>query len=130
MYFSGWLATLVVIAALVVVALLLTALFWLGIILAALAAVIWFNFFVLPKIATRTRIPQLVLAAALLPIAAAVGLGLAGTSGAIAGATVWLLGVALPRALLWRMRRRLRQAQIHTDKPVRVIDTRFTSRSR
>ena len=129
MYFSGWRATLLVLAALVVLGLLLTALFWLGLLLAALGAVIWFNLFVLPRVSRRTRIPEVALAAALLPISAAVGLGVAGTGGLIAGATVWLLGVAVPRGLLWRMRRRLRQAQAQSDKSVRVIDTRFTSRN-
>jgi hypothetical protein len=129
MYVTGWRAALLVVAALVVVGLLLTALFWIGLALAALAAVAWLNLYVLPRIELRTRIPQLVLAAALLPLAAAIGLALAGTGGVVAGCCVWLLGVAAPRALLWRLRRRLRQAQNQSNKPVRVIDTGFTSRT-
>jgi hypothetical protein len=127
MYFSGWRAILIMLTALVAVALLLTALFWLGVLLAALAAVAWFNIFLLPGVSVRTRIPELLIAAALLPIAAALGLGLAGTGGLIGGCAVWLLGVAVPRGLLWQMRRRLRSRTPHA--PVRILDTRFTSRN-
>src|SRR5947209_1092731 len=107
MRFTGWRATAAVVGVVVVIALLLTALFWLGVLIAALGVVIWFNLFLLPSIALRTRIPLVVLCAALLPIAAGAGFGIAGTGGLIAGASIWLLGVALPRVLLWRLRRRL-----------------------
>jgi len=128
MYLSGWRAGLVAITALVIVALLLTALFWLGILLAALAVVAWFNIFLLPNLSRRTHIPELILAIALLPIAAAIGLGLASISGVIAGCCIWLLGVAAPRAVMWRMRRRLKGYARKRD--LRIIDTRFeTTRS-
>ena len=131
MRLTGWRPALVVVAALVVLALLLTALFWIGVLLAGLAVIAWFNIFLLPSIAFRTRIPQLVLAAALLPIAAAIGLGLAGSGGLIAGCSVWLLGVALPRLVLWRVRRRFanRMATDPRLRAMRVIDTQFSSRN-
>lgn len=128
MYFSGWRAGLLVIAAVIIVALLLTALFWLGVLLAALAAVAWLNIFLLPNVSRRTRIPELILAIALLPIAAAIGLGLAGTGGIIAGCYIWVLGVAGPRLAMLQMRRRLRAYSRKRD--LRVIDARFeTTRS-
>lgn len=128
MYFSGWRAGLLVIAAVIIVALLLTALFWVGVLLAALAAVAWLNIFLLPNVSRRTRIPELILALALLPIAAAIGLGLAGTGGIIAGCCIWVLGVAGPRLAMLRMRRRLRAYSRKRD--LRVIDARFeTTRS-
>jgi len=127
MYFSGWRATIILVAGLVVLALLLTALFWLGILLAVLAAVAWFNIFLLPRLAYRTRIPELVLAVALLPISAAAGLGLAGTSGIVAGCSIWVLGVALPRVVMWRLRRRLsRRTRLSSS---RVIDTRYSTKN-
>jgi hypothetical protein len=126
MMFTGWRATALVLLALVVVALLLTALFWIGVLIAALAVVAWFNIFLLPSIAFRTRIPQLLLALALLPIAAAAGLGLAGTGGLVAGCAIWVLGVALPRAALWRLRKRF--AERNDRRALRVIDTTFSSR--
>jgi len=128
MYFSGWRAGLLVIVALVIVALLLTALFWLGVLLAALAAVAWLNIFLLPNVSRRTHIPELILGIALLPIGAAIGLGLAGTGGIIGGCCIWVLGVAGPRVAMWRMRRRLRDYSGKRD--LRVIDARFeTTRS-
>ena len=131
MIFTGWRAAIVVLIVLVVVALLLTALFWLGIVLAALAAVVWFNIFLLPSIAYRTRIPQLVLAGALLPIAAAAGLGLAGTGGLIGGCSIWLLGVAVPRLILWRVRRRIAKRIAANERlgSPQIIDTRFSSKN-
>lgn len=119
---SGWRASVAIIAALVIVALLLTALFWLGVLLATLAAVAWFNVFLLPSVSARTRIPQLILALALLPILAAIGYGLAGTVGLIGGSAVWALGVAIPRAALWRLSRRV-------DRRLTIIDARFSSRT-
>jgi hypothetical protein len=121
---SGWRAAILVIAALVVVALLLTALFWLGVLLVTIAACVWFNLALLPRVSARTRIPQLILAAALLPILAAIGYGLAGTAGVIGGSLVWLFGIAVPRAALWRFSRRLdRRRELTT------IDAQYSSRT-
>src|SRR5579863_9856409 len=63
---SGWRLAVVVVIALVVLALLLTAIFWLAIALAALAAVAWFNWLLLPRLAVRLHAPLLLLALALL----------------------------------------------------------------
>jgi hypothetical protein len=130
MVLTGWRAALVLIVGLVLAALLLTALFWIGLGLAALGVVVWFNLLLLPRLATRTRIPELVLAAALMPLLGAAGLAVAGTTGLIVGCSIWVLGVALPRALVWRYRRRLeRQRQFDPQlHPVRIIDTEFTTR--
>jgi hypothetical protein len=131
MVVTGWRAALLLVVGLVVLAALLIALFWLGLGLAALAVVVWFNLGLLPRLAARLRVRELVLAAALMPLLAAAGLALAGTGGLVAGCAIWLLGVALPRALLWRFRRRLeRQRQLDPNlQPVRVIDADFTSRT-
>jgi hypothetical protein len=129
MYFGRWRTSLLVISALVLLALLLTALFWLGLLLAALALVAWFNIFLLPRVAFRSRIPELLLAAALLPIAAAIGLWLAGTGGLVAGCTVWVLGVASPRVVMWRLRRRFSRSLATDPRGTRIIDTRYTSRN-
>ena len=131
MVLTGWRAALVLIVGLVLVAVLLTALLWLGLVLVALGVVVWFNLVLLPRLAARARVPELVLAAALVPLLAAVGLAVAGTSGVLVGCSIWVLGVALPRALLWRYRRRLeRRRQVDPQlHPVRIIDTEFTTRT-
>lgn len=126
---SGWRAAVVVAITLLVLAVLLTALFWLGVLVAALAVVAWFNIFLLPNIAWRSHIPELVLAVALLPIMAAAGLGLAGTTGVIGGSGLWLLGVAFPRGLIWRLRRRVRHHLSNSQelRTTRVVETTFRS---
>ena len=119
---SGWRATVAISVALLVLVLLLTALFWLGVLLATVAAVAWLNIFLLPSVSARTHIPQLILAVALMPILAAIGYGLGGTVGLIAGSLVWIAGVAAPRAVLWRLRRRV-------DRRLNTVDARFSSRT-
>lgn len=129
MVISGWRAALWVVVGLVIVSLVLAAVFWIGVLLAAVALVGWFNLLVLPRVARRLRAPQLVLAIALLPLLAAAGFVLAGLSGVLAGGAVWTVGVALPRAVLWRLRGRLfgsRPARGETRlERVRVVDARF-----
>ena len=107
MVVSGWRAGLLVLVGLVLVGVLLAAVFWIGVLLAVLASVGWVNLILLPRLALWSRIPQLILAFALLPLLALCGFALAGQSGIVAGGVIWGLGVALPRAALWRMRRRL-----------------------
>lgn len=126
---SGWRAAIAVVVALLVLAVLLTALFWLGVLLAALAVVAWLNIFLLPNFAARSHIPELVLAVALLPIMAAAGLGLSGTTGLIVGSALWLLGVAFPRALLWRLRTRVNRhlSESQELRSTRVVETTFRS---
>lgn len=104
---SGWRAALVILAVLVLLAVLLTAIFWLAIALAVLVAVAWFNWLLLPRLALRLRVPLLVLAVALLVPLAGLGYLASGMTGALEGGAIWLLGVAVPRALLWRYRGRL-----------------------
>ena len=117
-FVSGWRAALVVVAAVVLVALLLTAIFWLAIALVALAAVAWFNVLLLPRLAVRLHVPLLALTIGLVAPLAGVGYLLGGTSGAVAGLAIWLLGVALPRAALARYQRRLDQRR---NEPVTII---------
>ena len=103
----GWRAALIVVTVLVLIALVLAAIFWLALAVAAVLAVAWFNLLLLPRIAARLHIPQLVLAIALIVVLTGAGFLLAGIPGAIEGAAIWLLGVATPRAVMWRLRRRL-----------------------
>jgi hypothetical protein len=129
MVFSGWRAVLLVLAALLLVSLLLVAVFWIGVLLAVLAAVGWFNLLLLPRLAVRLRVPAVALAIGLLPLLGGGGLALAGLSGVVAGCSVWAIGVALPRVVLWRLRRRIRHGvgggtQL---RRVRVIDAEFSS---
>jgi hypothetical protein len=107
MAIHGWRAALIVVTALVLIALVLAAIFWLALAIAAVLAVAWFNLLLLPRIAARLRIPQLVLAVALILVLTGAGYLLAGITGAIEGAAIWLVAVAAPRAVMWRMRRRL-----------------------
>jgi hypothetical protein len=130
MVFSGWRAALWLLAALLIVGLVLTAVFWIALLLAVLAAVAWFNLLLLPSVAARLRTPELVLAIALLPVLAAGGLASAGLSGVVAGCSVWVVGVALPRAVMWRLRRRLGHKAgigLRRLRAVRVIDSGFGS---
>lgn len=121
MAISGWRAAALLILGLLVVSLLLAAVFWIGVLLAILALVGWVNLLLLPGLALRLRVPQLVLAIALLPLLAAAGLAVAGTGGVVAGCCVWAVGVALPRAALRRLRRRVRLGETRLSR-VRVID--------
>jgi hypothetical protein len=129
MVFSGWRAVLWLLAALLLVSVLLAAVFWIGVLLAVLAAIVWLNLILLPRVAARFRAPELVLAVALLPVLAAGGMALDGVGGVVVGSAGWAIGVALPRVVLWRLRRRLGQgAGSGTGlRRVRVIDARFTS---
>jgi hypothetical protein len=124
MVFSGWRAAVLLVAALLVLSLLLAAVFWIGVLLAIVAAVGWLNLLLLPRLATRVRLPELVLAVGLLPVLGVAGLLLAGGGGVVAGGSVWVLGVALPRAVLWRLRRRLWHAGSRGIqlRRVRVVD--------
>jgi hypothetical protein len=92
----------------VLVGLVLTALFWLAVVFAVLLAVLGLNLVVLPRIAYRIRIPTAVLGVILLVPLAGGGYLLGGMPGAIEGAVIWLLGVAAPRVVLWRLRQRMR----------------------
>ena len=129
---SGWRTALWMVAGVLVVSLLLAALFWIGVLLVALALVGWFNLVLLPRVALRLRIPQRVIAIALLPVLAAGGLALAGLSGAVAACSIWTIGVALPRVVLWRVRRRLWQGARGEMRlrRVRVIDQDSALRKR
>ena len=110
MVVSGWRALIWLLAGLVVLALLLTFVVWLAALVGVIAAVAWLNLLLLPRISTRLRVPHLVVAVGLLPLLAASGLMLGGPSGLVAGSSAWLIGVALPQALLRRLRARLGRA--------------------
>jgi hypothetical protein len=126
---TGWRAALVLVAAVLVLLLLLAAVFWLGIILAVLAVVAWFNLTLLPRVARGIHVPEPALAALLLPVLAAAGYWLNTTQGAIAGAAIWLFGVVAPRVALRRFRRRIGEIRVATtpDNAVQIIDTQFRS---
>ncbi len=121
---TGWRAAIAVVAVLVLVSLLLAAIFWLAIALAAVAAVAWFNLLLLPRLSVRLRVPILALAVLLLAPLAGVGYLLAGVSGALEGTAIWLLGVALPRAVLWQVQRRLDQRKSDRDRVTIVLPYR------
>jgi hypothetical protein len=130
MVVSGWRAALIVLAAIVLVGLVLTALFWLAVIFAVLLAVLGLNLVVLPRIAHRTRIPTVVLGLIFLIALVGGGYLLGGIPGAVEGIVIWLLGVAAPRVVLWRLRQRmrLRSAPIWGDEIVTSSPT-FKNRS-
>jgi hypothetical protein len=111
MAMHGWRAALIVVTALVLIALVLAAIFWLALALAAVLAVAWFNLLLLPRIAARLRIPQVVLAIVLLLLLGGAGYLLGGITGALEGGAVWLIAVPAPRAVMWRLRRRLHGKQ-------------------
>ncbi len=115
---SGWRAAVVIVLALIFVALLLTAIFWAAIVLATIAAVAWLNLLLLPRLALRVHLPLLVLAIALFIPFAGLGYLAAGVTGAVEGAAIWLLGVAVPRAVLWRVHRR---QQLRANERVSII---------
>jgi len=121
---SGWRLAAAVVVALVVLALLLTAIFWLAIALAAIAAVAWFNWLLLPRLAVRLRVPLPFLAIALLLPLAGGGYLLAGIMGAFEGLGIWLVAVAVPRAVLWRFRRRLAQRASDRDRATIIVPYR------
>ncbi len=125
MVISGWRAALGVVAGLVILSLLFAAVFWIGVLLAALALAGWFNLFLLPSLALRLRIPQLAVAIALLPVLGIGGLALGGVSGVVAGCSVWILAMALPRVVLWYLRRRLSRRGNMTLTQERVIEARY-----
>jgi hypothetical protein len=107
MVITGWRGALIGLAALVIIGLVLAAIFWLALALAAVLVVAWFNLLLLPRLAARLHLPELVLGIALIVVLTGMGFLLAGVTGALEGAAVWLLGVAAPRAVMWRLRRRL-----------------------
>jgi 4-hydroxybenzoate polyprenyltransferase len=121
---SGWRAALAILLALVFVGLLLTAIFWLAIAVAVLIGVAALNWVALPRLALRLHVPDVALALALLVPLAAGGLVLAGVTGAAEGAAIWLLGVAAPRALLWRFRRRLAQRASDRERTTIILPYR------
>jgi hypothetical protein len=105
---SRWRGFVGLVLALMIIALLLTAVLWLGMLLLAIGAVAWFNLVALPRVSARLRLPRLAVAIATLPLLAAAGWLLGGVSGVIAGCAVWVLGIVVPRLLVWRLGRRVR----------------------
>jgi hypothetical protein len=118
---SGWRAALVILAALVVVGLLLMAFFWLAALGAVIAAVAAFNVVLVPRIARRLRVPELVIVGALLVVLAAGGWLVGGLTAAAAGVVAWLVGVVGPRLVLRRFRRRLEVAELRAQRGRPVI---------
>jgi hypothetical protein len=118
---SGWRAALVILAALVVVGLLLMAFFWLAALGAVIAAVAAFNIVLVPRIARRLRIPELVIVGGMLVILAGGGWLVGGLTAAAAGAVAWLVGVVGPRLALRRFRRRLETAELRAQSGRPVI---------
>jgi hypothetical protein len=128
MVLTGWRSLAALLALLLVVGLLLTALFWAAALALAVAAAAWFSLGLLPRLADRLHVPLIATAFGLLAVLIAGGLLLAGTTGAIAGSGVWLVGVALPRVVVWKVRAQLQRqvASAQVDplriSPPRVID--------
>ncbi|MBV9173761.1 MAG: hypothetical protein JOZ81_27165 [Chloroflexi bacterium] len=127
MRLSGWRAALWGVLALITLMLLLSALFWIGMALAVLAVVAWFNLVILPRIGGRLHVSQLVLAALLLPLLGGIGYIFDGVAGVGGGCALWVIGVALPRAALWRARKRFRYTA-QRPMPVRIIEPDFRYR--
>jgi hypothetical protein len=121
---SGWRAVLWVVAVLLLAGLLLAAFVSIAVFIAICAGVAWFSLVLVPRMAQRLRIPELVISIALLPGLAAAGFALVGLNGALAGCAVWAVGVALPGAALWWIRRRVLQRTSGASRlaRVRVID--------
>ncbi len=114
MVMSGWRAMIWLLAGMLVGALLLTFVVWLAVLVGVIAAMAWLNLVLLARVSTRLRMPHVVVTVGLLPLLAASGLLLGGPSGVVAGASAWLVGVALPQALLLRLRAQLRRAAWRT----------------
>jgi hypothetical protein len=113
---TGWRAVLAIGAALLLLALLLMAFFWLAALGAVIAAVAAFNVLLVPRIARRLRVSELVIVGALLVVLAAGGWLVGGVTAAAAGVAAWLVGVVGPRVALRRFRRRLDAAELRTQR--------------
>jgi hypothetical protein len=83
---------------------------WLAIALALVAAVVWLNLVLLPRLSRRLHVPRLPLDLACLVLLAAPGWLLGGTTGAALGALAWLAGVGVPRLVGQHLRARIRRA--------------------
>jgi len=129
MVITGWRAALLLAFVLLVAVVFFVAVFWLGILLGVLAAVAWFNLVLLPRLAVRIRAPEPLLAGALLPLLCVGGFLISGTTGVFAAAVIWALGVAVPRVVVWRLRRRALRVDpgsAGTDlEQIRVIEGEF-----
>ena len=112
---TGWRAALAIVAALFVVAILLAAFFWLAVLASVIAAVAGFNLLLVPRIARRFRVSELVIVGALLVVLAAGGIVVGGPTAAAAGVVAWLVGVVGPRLALRKFRRRLDAAELRTQ---------------
>lgn len=100
-------AVLWVLLGIVLIALMLAVVFWIGVAVAVLAVIAWLNVIGFAMVSARLHVAARVTAAVLLPVAAGLGFALGQTGGLATGTAVWALGVALPQVLLWRLRGRL-----------------------
>lgn len=96
-----------VVLGIVLIALVLAVVFWIGVALAVLSVTIWLNLVGFGLVSSRLHLPALAVAVALLPVAAGVGFLLGQTGGLAIGAGLWAIGVAVPQIVLWRLRGRL-----------------------
>jgi hypothetical protein len=124
MVITGWRAVVWLLVALLVVASLLAAVVWLAVLAAVIALVVWFNLLLFPRLAARLRVPQLVAAIGLLAAFVVGGLLLAGLNGVGAGCAAWLIGVAVPQVVLWRLRESL-HSRLSRPERTREIDVAF-----
>jgi len=113
---SGWRATLAVLAALIVLGLLVMAFFWLAALVSVIVAVAAFNVLLVPRIARRVRVPELLIVGCLLVILGGGGWLVGGPTAAAAGIVAWLLGVLGPRLVLRRFRRSLESAELRAQR--------------
>ena len=118
---SGWRAWLWLAVALVAGVLLLSALMWLATLLILAAVVVAINLLWLPRVARWLRLPELALAVALLPLLVAGGWLLSGILGAATGVGLWLVCVALPRLALRRLRGQLRTRSRWVGPPREIV---------
>lgn len=107
MTFSSRYTIVWVLLGILLMALVLALVFWIGVALAVLGLVFWLNLIGFTMISARLHIPARVTAALLLPVAAGIGFAFGQTGGLAVGIALWVLGVALPQVLLWRLRGRL-----------------------
>ncbi|GAC1316303.1 MAG: hypothetical protein NVSMB2_09030 [Chloroflexota bacterium] len=96
-----------VVLGIVLMALVLAVVFWIGVALAVLGITMWLNLVGFGLVSSRLHAPMRAVAIALLPLAAGLGFALGQTGGLAIGAGLWALGVAVPQILLWRLRGRL-----------------------
>jgi hypothetical protein len=118
MVVTGWRAAVALLIVLAVVVLLVAIALWVAIALGVIAAVLWLNLVLLPRLARRLHMPGLALELICLPLLGGAGWLLGGPTWAALAALTWLAGIGLPRLAGRRLRARMRSA---AQRPGTVI---------